>query len=810
MNQFSLEFTDPDLEKKYQSEAEHEKTSRFFTIVKMQLLLSLVSTIYYSIKTSMAQYSLMILCIILGLAILLLVLKKYLPKLLKYVLIGVFFAFTVLFTESIPKTRLPVLGFCFTEQSIALIVPLQLFIYAVLLTKTSWIFCIIYYILGCAYFFVRVFDLTIWSNKDLILFGFAFTIISFGFMSYKQEKTVREFYKSISDSNKNLKNFKLLLQNIMPDPIFIVNYTNYRLEFFNKSALYMLNSKNTGVNESLERISSDGFPTKMLKSQNLFKNFEKLMNSFTKSDNIKENDIDFNSLSISESLLKFFNSDDIQNFDQCNIFKMNKIKFHSINIMAEDIDYLQQVHQFEDNFVNIDKKHYFELKIVKISWENQPCLLILLNDNTNLRRIIELQNLDDYKNRLLATVSHDLRTPLNGLIGIFDVVIPQILEIELKKDLLIGQRSANLLLCMINDILDFSQIIHKKIRLNIDSVCINDVVQETAELIEFQAKKKNLQFNVNLKDIARTQKIYTDSNRIKQILLNLLSNSLKFTQMGLIKLKVQDCSYNFSRKIIKFSVKDTGIGIRENDKYKLFKLFGKLDQSDKELNKTGVGLGLTISQELAKLLNKNDEGIYLKSQFGKGSKFWFFVSSMENEEENIFSITENIKIKIPFTRSYSNCMIFQAEKKENSLYQKDIMHHKDKKVLIVDDDLINIIVAQKYMEFFGIKYLTASNGEEAFQLVQKDVISCVNEISLILMDCNMPILDGFQASRKIIQFIKENGLDEIPIIAVTANVELSDQKKCFEAGMKKFLAKPVRRKDLGGVLQNFFFEIAST
>ena len=797
MKKFSLQFLEKELEEKYQSEAEIEKIQRLSFIVKIELYFSILCTSYYAIKYADIE-SAMSLGVVVLIMIFLYLIKMFFPKIIKFCLISLIFGFTVLFTENIHSSK-NMNGF--TEEAMALTVPLQLFTYAVLLTKTSWLFCVFYYCFGTIYMLLRVFDYSDWSNKDIIILGFAFSILSFGYMSYKQEKTFREFYKSISDSDKSLTHFKLLVQNIMPNPIFIVDYAKSKVEFYNKSAFEMINTKKTFIDENdpicMPSYKFINITTQQRKLSDFFLSYEKLLNTFVKVENSKE----ILPGTVSEILLNYYQSDNVQNIDQYNIFKSNNnIKFLTINIVTEnmELDTRKPLEDEEGQTINFDTKKNLELKIAKIYWENKPCLLVLLADNTNLRKVIELQNLDEYKNRLLATVSHDLRTPLNGLIGIFEVVIPQISEQEIKKNLTIGLRSANLLLYMINDILDFSQIIHKKIRLNLESVVIQDILNETSELIEFQARKKNLKFHVKYHNLGDQQILYTDGNRIKQILLNLLSNSLKFTQNGFIKLSVKDCSDRFMSPTLKFSVSDSGIGIKESDRSKLFKLFGKLEQIDKTLNKTWIGLGLTISQSLAKLLLGKDGGINLKSEYGHGSKFWFYVKSMENEEENVFSIPESLKIKVPFHKSYSN-NIHESE----AIISTQNLDFKEKKVLIVDDDLINVMIAQKYMEFFGLKYLTATNGEEAFQIVKKDVLNKEYEINLILMDCNMPVLDGFQASRKILEFLKRSGLQELPIIAVTANVEVADQEKCFEAGMKKFLTKPVRRKELGIVLQNF-------
>ena len=274
MNKFSLKFLDKELEQKYQAEAQHEKIQRFNSLVQMELLLSLLSSIYYAVRSSNAM-GMVTLALVIMVAIGLILVKKLWPKILIYYLVTIFFAFTVLFTESINMSR-TTNGF--SEEAIALNVPLQLYTYAVLLTKTSWIFCAFYYSSSCVYLFIRVFNLTEWGggHKDLIVIGFAFSIIGFGYMSYKLEKTVRGFYKSINDSDKSLTHFKLLVQNIMPDPIFIIDYNESKIKFFNKSAFQILNEKQ---NCSSEPINSTNFLKKTGKSTDFFLGFEKFINT---------------------------------------------------------------------------------------------------------------------------------------------------------------------------------------------------------------------------------------------------------------------------------------------------------------------------------------------------------------------------------------------------------------------------------------------------------------------------------------------------------------------------------------------------
>lgn len=802
MYKFSLKFVDKELEEKYQNSVEFERIHCIFCLIRIEIFFSVVCIGYSLLRNYSFEYLISLIAI--GILLLILVIVKLiLPKILKTVLFISFFGFSILFIEIINQMKS---NDYFTENGLILAIPLQLFTYAILLTKSPWYQCAFFFFLESIYLTIRLFDWSDFSQKDYIIISLAFSLISYSYMSYQLEKTYRQFYKSIYESDKSLTHFKLLVQNIMPNPIFIVNYEKSSIDFFNKSAFDILSKKNYPFDTVDPVISTENLLDYRSRSSiNFFSAYEFFMSKIR---TVNENKIMLESkfsdkISVADTLKDFYKQNDVQNFDKYNIFKNNSLEFLSLNVISEDYFDCDE-----------EKKRFFEIKFAKIFWENHSCLLVLLNDNTNLRKILELQNLDDYKNKLLATVSHDLRTPLHGLIGIFDIVIPQIMDPEIKRNLIIGLRSANLLLYMINDILDFSQMIYKRIRLNIEKVDIKEIVQETAELIEFQAKRKNINFIVNYKAFI-PQYLFTDGNRIKQILINLLSNSLKFTQNGFIKLTIKGFSH---KNKVKFSVTDSGVGIQKTDQNKLFKLFSKLDQQDPTINKTGVGLGLTISQNLVKLLNGSNHeemNINVKSSLGKGSKFWFFVRSLENEEENVFSVSENLKIHLPFSQSYSNNLNNLSscnfnESHQQLLFKKSTNRietiekvEKYKKVLIVDDDPLNILIAQNYMHAFGLPYLVANNGKEAVEIVENDIINERNEISIILMDVNMPILDGLQASAQILEFLREKGAEELVIIAITANVDIADQEKCFEAGMKRILTKPVKKKDLEMLLREY-------
>lgn len=228
----------------------------------------------------------------------------------------------------------------------------------------------------------------------------------------------------------------------------------------------------------------------------------------------------------------------------------------------------------------------------------------------------------------------------------------------------------------------------------------------------------------------------------------------------------------------------------------------RLEQEDQKINPTGIGLGLTISNNISKLLDPSSDsnGIKVKSTFGKGSFFYFDVSSLMENEENLIEISEEPRILINsynFDSKLESKKAFKLTKFQSSPVLQ--LTKIQKKVLIVDDDLTNLFVLQKYLDFYGFDYLVAHNGLEALNTVQKSIIT-TDQIILILMDCNMPVMDGFNSTKSIIDFCKENFIQEIPIFGVTANVNNLDKQKGLKAGMKDILTKPVKRSQIKRLL----------
>ena len=376
------------------------------------------------------------------------------------------------------------------------------------------------------------------------------------------------------------------------------------------------------------------------------------------------------------------------------------------------------------------------------------------------------------KSEFLANMSHEIRTPLNGIIGFTDLLMNTNLGIIQEKYMTTINQSAHSLLDIINDILDFSKIEAGKLELYIEKNNITELLKQVTDLILFESSQKNLNLELTIADNI-PKYFWLDSVRLKQVLINLLSNAVKFTEKGSIKLQIsllQDI--NASKKLIRFAVIDTGMGILDVNKKKIFKAFSQEDSSTTR-KFGGTGLGLTISNQLVGLMNSH---LQLESTIGVGSTFYFDLKLKTSNEATEKIVEAEINVD---------------QKKIDVV--KTINFNRDIKVLIVEDNLVNMLLLKTIVKNLSIKtnIFEAANGEQAvaqFEAVMPDII---------FMDIQMPLMNGYEAT-EIIRKMKSGR--EIPIIAITAGTEKEEKDKCIKAGMSDYIPKPI----IKGIIEQTF------
>ncbi len=389
---------------------------------------------------------------------------------------------------------------------------------------------------------------------------------------------------------------------------------------------------------------------------------------------------------------------------------------------------------------------------------------------------ISAEKANQAKSNFLANMSHEIRTPINAVMGMNEMVLRECEDENIKEYAQNIQSASNNLLSIINDILDFSKIEAGKMEIVEGTYYLSSLLNDVVNMIQIKATQKNLEFEIKI-DENLPNTLYGDEVRVRQVMVNILGNAVKYTKKGSVFFHV-DGEIREDIVYLKIAVKDTGIGIKEEDKHKLFHHFERLDMEENR-NIEGTGLGLAISYNL---VNQMHGKLEVESKYRIGSTFTIYLPQKILEQAPIGNFQEKY-------RSYT---------KSKQAY-KESFHAPDAKILVVDDNNMNLLVVKNLLKKTMVQVTTCQSGKECLNLMKK------NKYHIILLDHMMPGMDGIETLKQAKQ-MKENASKDAIIIALTANAIVGVREMYLSEGFDDYLSKPVRGQEMEEIIQKYLPE----
>ena len=515
-----------------------------------------------------------------------------------------------------------------------------------------------------------------------------------------------------------------------------------------------------------------------------------------------------NSLSKSE---EHQSPNDLYQISSLHSSRISTEKFHNVRSLQDLVNlYMTQNTEFSTVFTAKcnDQQHNLELQFHYISGPNnnsdEKFLLGLIKDSTIFEQktlLLEKEKLH-YRDNLVASFSHELKTPLNSTLGFLEQAMESaLIPTEVKQRLIKpALNSGKLLFLLVSDILDYSLILSNQIQLKITPRNPRDTVNHCLELVKLKATQKDLRIILDIEENI-PEIINTDHKRFAQVLINLLNNSIQYTFKGDVTVSVSQSSENN----LLISVQDTGIGMNKGTQQRVT---NSLVQNELEGGNTeesmGIGLGLFISNKLAKMLNpESQKGLGFVSEKDTGSIFYFEIKDHQRIKRRNFEDLSPKRIISGFElepKTSLNVKIrqYNTRRIKNTFWEYsrgEIVSRP--KVLVVDDEIFNITILENICKSCGVSTEKALNGQEALDKLK------TGKYSLIFMDINMPVLDGYQATRRIGEMIKKGEMEDVAVIGVTAYVGWNKIEEGYNSGMTEILSKPVSKEVIKNILRKY-------